>query len=75
MWIAELLTYLLGWDLDTDLLDGLSKFIRLDGAVVVKVEVLESLLHDGLLRLSSLGLLSKFVFKFSLETEQERGGE
>ena len=39
-------TYLLGRDLDSDLLDGFGKFVWLDGAVIVKVKVLEGLLHD-----------------------------
>jgi len=39
-------TYLLGWDLDSNLLNGLLELIRLNGAVIVEVEVLESLLED-----------------------------
>ena len=39
-------TYLLGWNLDTDLLNSLGEFIWLDGSVVVEVEVLECLLED-----------------------------
>ena len=65
-WRTE--TYLFGWDLDSDLLDGLGELIRLDGSVVVQIKVLESLLKNGLFGLGALGLLSKFVFQFSLET-------
>lgn len=50
-------TYLLGWDLDSDLLDGLGEFIGFDGTVIIQIEVLECLLEDGLFGLSSLGLL------------------
>ena len=49
-------TYLFGWDLDTDLLDSLGELIRLNGSIVVEVEVLEGLLEDRLLGLSALGL-------------------
>lgn len=42
-------TYLLGWDHDTNLLDGLGELIGFDGAVSVKVEVLERLLQHLLL--------------------------
>lgn len=61
-------TYLLGGDLDANLLDGLGKFIGLDGAAVVEVKELEALSEDGLLGLRSLGLFRQFVLKFSLET-------
>jgi len=61
-------TYLLGGDLDANLLDGLGEFIGLDGAAVVEVKELEALSEDGLLGLRSLGLFGQFVLKFSLET-------
>ena len=63
-------TYALSWNLDSDFLDGFCEFIRLDSAIVVQVEVLESLLEDGLFGLCALGLLLEFVLKFSLETIQ-----
>ena len=65
-------TYLLGWNLDSDLLDGLGELIRLDGTVVIQIKVFESLLKNGLFRLGALGLLSKFVFQFSLETTESK---
>ena len=43
-------TYLLGWDHDTDLLDGLGELVGLDSAVSIEVEVLEGLLEHLLLR-------------------------
>ena len=49
-------TYLLGWDLDSNLFNGFGELFWLDGTVVVEVKVLEGLLKDGLLGLSSLGL-------------------
>ena len=61
-------TYVLGWDLDTNLLDGLRELIWLDGTILIEVEVLEGLLENLLLRLSSLGLLRQLVLEFSLET-------
>ena len=50
-------TYLFGRNLDTDLLNGFGKFFWLNGTVVIKIEVLESLLKYLLLGLSALGLL------------------
>jgi len=61
-------TYLLGWDLNTNLLDCLCELIRFYGSVVVEVEVLEGLLEDCLLGLCALGFLGELVFEFSLET-------
>jgi len=61
-------TYLLGWNLDTDFLDSLGEFVWLHGAVVIQVKVLEGLHEHCLLGLSALGLLCQFVFQFSLET-------
>lgn len=60
-------TYLLGWDLDADLLDGLGELDGLDGAVVVEVEVLEGLEEDLLFGLSAPGFLGEFVLELSLE--------
>ena len=62
-------SYLLGWNHDTDFLDGFGELVGLDSAVVVEVEVLERLHKDLFLGLSTGGLLGKFVFKFSLEAE------
>ena len=62
--------YLLGGDHDANLLDCFGELLGLDGAVVVKIEVLESLHQDGFLALCAAGLLCKFVFKFPLETEE-----
>lgn len=39
--IVNEITYLLGWDHDTNLLDSLGKFVRLDSAVSIQVKVLE----------------------------------
>ena len=43
------LTYLSGGDHDANLLDGLGELIRLHSAVVVQVEVLESLEENSFL--------------------------
>jgi hypothetical protein len=51
------LTYALGGDHNADLFDCFAEFISLDGAVVVKVEVLESLHEDGLFALGATGFL------------------
>jgi len=59
---CHIFTYLFGWNLDTNLLDGFGKFIWLNNSIVIEVEVLERLLKDGFLGLSSLGLLTEFVF-------------
>ncbi len=47
-------TYLLGWDHDTNLLDGLGELIWLHGSVVVKIEVFEGSHKDGFLILNSV---------------------
>ncbi len=60
-------TYLLGGDLDANLLDGLGELIGLNGAVVVQVEVLEGLEEDLLFRLGASGLLGQLVLELSLE--------
>jgi hypothetical protein len=39
-------TYLAGWDHDTNLLNSLGELFSFDGAVVVKIEVLEGLQED-----------------------------
>ena len=65
-------TYRFGWDLDTDLLDCFGKFIGLNCTIVVEIKVFECLHEDLLLGLSSLGLLSQFVFQFSLETKARK---
>ena len=41
-------TYLSCGDHDANLLDGFGELIRLDGSVIVEVEVLEGLEEDGL---------------------------
>ena len=43
-------TYLLGWDHDTDLLNGLGELIGFDDTVSVEVKVLERFLEHLLLR-------------------------
>ena len=52
-----------GGDHDTDLLDSLGELIRLHSAVVVQVEVLESLEEDGLLVGGARGLLRQLLLK------------
>jgi len=64
LWI----TYLLGGDHDTDLLDGLGELIGLDGTGVVKIKELESLHENGLFAGVATGLLVKLVQKLFLET-------
>ena len=58
--VVALKTYLSGGDHDADLLDSLGKFIGLDSAVVVQVEILEGLQEDGLLVGCAGSLLRKF---------------
>ena len=54
-------------DHDADLFNGLGKFIRLNGAVVVEIEVLEGLEEDGLFVEVATSLLGElgadFLFK------------
>ena len=61
-----------GGDHDTDLLDGLGELIRLHGAVVVQVEVLESLEEHSLLIGRAGGLLRKLLFESLLEAIKEK---
>ena len=56
-----------GGDHDADLLDGLGKLVGLDGAVVVQVEVLESLEQNGFLVGVSRGLLGQLGLESLLE--------
>jgi len=65
-------TYLFGWNLDSNLLDGLGELIGLNGAVVVEVEVLEGLLEDGLLGLGALGFFSELVLELSFKAEWKK---
>jgi len=44
------MTYLFGWDHDTNLLDGFGKLVGFNGSVTIQVEVLERLLEHLLLR-------------------------
>jgi hypothetical protein len=44
-------TYSLGWNLDTDLFNGFSELIWLNGTIVVQVKVLERLHEDSFLGL------------------------
>ena len=46
-------TYLSGWDLNTNLLDGLRELIWLHDSIIVEVEVLERFEQDLLLGLGS----------------------
>ena len=70
--LMEGCTYLLGWNLNTNFLNGFCELIWLDCAVVVKIEVLECLHQDGLLGLGALCLLRQFILQFSLETKVKR---
>ena len=63
-----LITYLTGGDHDTNLLDGLGELIGLDSAVVVKIEVLESLKQDGFLVGGASGLLGELLLQLTLKT-------
>lgn len=67
-WKNISITYFFGWDDDSDLFDGLLKFIWFDGTVVVEVKVLECLFENTFLRLCALSLLTEFVFQFLFET-------
>jgi len=64
-------TYLLGWDLDSDLLNSLSEFIGLNGSIIVQIKVLEGLEENFVLRLCASGLFSELVLKLSLETDRK----
>ena len=50
-------TYLSGWDLDTNLLDGFGELIWLNNAIIVKIEVLERFEQDLLLGLGTARFL------------------
>ena len=67
------ITYLSGWDLNSNLLDGLGELVWLHGAIVVQIEVLESLHEDLLLGLGSSCLLRQLVLEFSLKTTETNG--
>ena len=67
------ITYLSGWDLNSNLLDGLGELVWLNGAIVVEIEVLESLHEDLLLGLGSSCLLRQLVLEFSLKTKETNG--
>ena len=61
-----------GGDHDTDLLDSLGELIRLHSAVVVQVEVLESLEEHSLLIGRAGGLLRKLLLERLLEAIKEK---
>lgn len=63
----EFYTYLLGGDLNTNLLNGFAELIRLHSAVIVEIEILECLHQDGLLALAAACLLGQLVFELSLK--------
>ena len=71
-WRCCYTTYLSGGDHDTDLLDSLGKLIRLHSAVVVQVEVLESLEEDGLLVGGARGLLRQLLLKRLFEATRKK---
>ena len=50
-------TYLSGWDLDSNLLDGFCELIWLNNAIIVKIEVLERFEQDLLLGLGTARFL------------------
>lgn len=64
-------TYLSGGDHDANLLNGFGELIRLNSAIVVQVEILESLKKNGLLVSVTVGLLGQFLLKSSLEARQK----
>jgi len=61
------LTYLFGWNHDTDLLNGLGELIGLDSSVSVQVEVLEGFLENLLLRGDAGRFLLKLVLQLFLK--------
>ena len=48
------MTYLSGWDHDSDLLASFGELIWLDGSVVIQIKVFEGLKKNGFLILSSV---------------------
>jgi len=66
------LPYALGGDHDSDFLDRFSKLLRLDGAIVVEVEVLEALGEHGLFALAATGFLGQLLKKFFFETRGDK---
>ena len=67
---VETLTYLSGWDHDTDLLNGLGELIRLNGSIVVEIEILEGLEEDGLFVGVTGSFLGQLLLEGFLETVQ-----
>ena len=62
-------TYLSGWNLDTNLLDGFGELVWLHDTIIVEIEVFERLEQNLLLWLGSACFLWQLVFQFSLETK------
>ena len=65
------ISYLSGWDHDSNLLDSLGKLLWLNGSVIVKIEILERFEKDGLLVLAAVSLLLKLGLKGLLETRDK----
>lgn len=57
-------------DHDTNLFNSFGELIRLDGAGVVQVKVLEALVENLLLGLNSASFLLQLVLEFSFETKE-----
>jgi hypothetical protein len=55
-------------DLDANLLDGFGELVRLDGSVIIQIEIFECLHENGLLALGAASLLHELVLEFSFET-------
>ena len=66
------ITYLSGGDHDTNLLDSLGELIGLHSAVVVQVEVLESLQQNGFLVGVTASFLGELLLEGFLETEKQK---
>ena len=60
-------TYLAGWNHDTNLLNSLGELFGFDGAVVVKIEVLEGLQEDLFFTLDAARFLRQLVLELFFE--------
>jgi hypothetical protein len=71
LWKSGKISYLLGWNVDTDLLNGLGEFIWLDVTALVEVKEFECFHQNLLFALVSTGLLLQLSQQFSLKTTQK----
>ena len=66
------ITYLLGWDHDSNLLASFGELIWLDSSIVIQIKVFEGFKKNGFLILNSVRLLRQFGLETLLETIAKR---